>query len=146
MEDVQQLALVFVDALHLHVEDGVRIHLDAVVLENVLRQALRVLKLDVPELLQGLLIVRVDLQLRQLRKIRDPAVADAVGDPGGETRVAVQQEAPLRDAVRLVVELLRHHFVEVLQRLLLQDLRGSSSSNSSIGHFSSASAMIVWFV
>ena len=37
-------------------------------------------------------------------EIGDPAVADGVGDHRGERRVREQQEAPLRDAVGLVVE------------------------------------------
>ena len=111
------------EPLDLHIENRSRIDINAVVLLDVLRQTNLVLILDVHELLPCLLVVSVELHLRDLRKIRDPLVPDMVCHPVREKLVAVQKEPALRDTVRLVVELLRHHFVEVLQRLLLQDLR-----------------------
>ena len=44
------------------------------------------------------------LELLELVEIDDPAVADGVGDHRGERRIREQEEAPLRDAVGLVVE------------------------------------------
>ncbi len=123
VHDVEQLSLVLVETLHLDVEDRVRVDFNAVVLENVLGQALLVPVLDLHELLLRLLVVGVGLQLLELGKMRDPAVADPLRDPLRELGIAVQEEAPLRNAVRLVVELLRHHLVEVLQHVLLKDLR-----------------------
>ena len=43
-------------------------------------------------------------------------------DPVGEQWIRVQQEAPLRDSVRLVVELLREELVKLLQLLVFQNL------------------------
>ena len=122
MQDVQQLALVLMETLYLHVEDGARIYGDSVVLQDVFRQTHLVLVLDIHELLLGLLVVRVNLQLRDLGQVGDPLVADVGRYPVSQQRVSVKQETALGDAVGLVVELLRHHLIEVLQLLVLQDL------------------------
>ena len=123
MQDVQQLALVLVQTLYLHVEDGTRIDLDAVLLLDVLRQTHLVAIFDVHELLLCLRIVGIDLEFFNVGQIGDPLVADVLSHPVCQQRVAVQQETALCDTVRLVVELLRHHLVEITQLLLLQDLR-----------------------
>ena len=123
VKDVQQLALVLMQTLDLDVEDGARIHVDAVVLLDIIREAQLVAVLDVHELRLALRVVHIDLELLQGRKVRDPLVADLPGDPVCQQRVSVQQEAALGDAVGLVVELLRVHLVEVSQRLGLQDFR-----------------------
>ena len=121
MENVHELALVLVQALDLNIEDGTRIHDNAVVLENVVREAHLVLVLDVHVLLATLLIVHIDAELLHLGEVRDPLVADALRDPVGEQRVRVKQETALRDAVGLVVELLGRELVEVAERLLLEN-------------------------
>ena len=122
MQNVQQLALVLMETLYLHVEDGARIYGDSVVLQDVFRQAHLVLILDIHELLLGLLVVGVNLQLRDLGQVGDPLVSDVGRYPVSQQRVAVKQETALSDAVGLVIELLRHHLIEVLQLLMLQDL------------------------
>ena len=63
MEDVQQLALVLMQALHLHVKNGARVYFNAVVLTDILCQAQLILIFDVHELLLCLLILRIDRQL-----------------------------------------------------------------------------------
>ena len=123
IQDIHQLSLVLMKPLDLHIKNGSRIDIDAVVFLDVLCQTNLVLVLDVHELLLRLLIVSVELHLRNLRKIRDPLVPDMIRHPVREKLITVQKEPALRDSIRLVVELLRHHFVEILQRLLLQDLR-----------------------
>ena len=42
-----------------------------------------------------------------------------IGNPAGKKRIRVQKEASLRNAVGLVIELLREHLVEVVQLLVL---------------------------
>ena len=49
-----------------------------------------------------------------------------VADPGGQKRISVQQESSLGDAIGLIVELFRHHLIEILQLLMLQNLRMQS--------------------
>jgi hypothetical protein len=56
VEDVQELALVFVEALDLDVEDGVRVDLDAVVLEDVLGEPDLVDALDALEAAEEVLV------------------------------------------------------------------------------------------
>ena len=99
MQDIQELPLVLVQALDLNVKDGPGIYLDAVVLQDVVGQADLILVLDVQEFLPGLLVVRVDAQLLHAGEVGDPLVADVVGDPVRQERVAVQEEPSLGDAV-----------------------------------------------
>ena len=122
MEDIHELALVLVQALYLNIEDGTRVHDNAVVLQNVVRKAELVLVLDVHVLLAALLIFHIDTELLHFGEVRDPLVSDALRNPVRKQRVRVEQEAALRDAVGLVVELFRRELVEVAKRLLLQNL------------------------
>ncbi|SCH33629.1 Uncharacterised protein [uncultured Clostridium sp.] len=122
MQDVQQLTLVLMQSLNLYIEDGARVYGDTVVLLDVFRQTHLVLILDVHEFLLRLLVVCVDFQLADLGQVGDPLVADVVGHPLSQQRIAVKQETTLGNTVGLVVELLRHHLVEILQLLLFQDL------------------------
>ena len=132
-----------------------------------------VLVLDVHELLLSLVVIHVYFQFLHMGQIRDPLVADLVCYPLGQVRIAVKKESSLRDAVGLIVELLGEHLIEVLEFLGHEDSGvqlgnavyrearhdgkvrhadlsvvddAQSLENSSIGHFSRASAMMVWFV
>ena len=108
--------------LDLYVEDRAGIHIDAIVLLDVFGQTQLVLILDVHEFLLSLLVIRIDLQPAHLGQIRDPLVADMGCNPVCKERVAMKKESSLGNAVRLVVELLREHLVEVAQLLVLQNL------------------------
>ena len=109
--------------LYLHVEDGSGIHVDAVVLLDVFCQAYLVLVLDIHKLLLTSLVVGVNLQLLHVGQVGDPVVTDLVGHPVSQQRIAVEEETSLSNTVGLIVELLGHHLIEILQLLLLQDLR-----------------------
>ena len=61
------------------------------------------------------------LQVAELLQIGNPTVADRFRDQLGKRRVGLQQPAPRRDAVGLVVELCRPQFGEVAQHLLLEE-------------------------
>ena len=113
MKDVQQLPLVLVQTLHLHIENGSGVHIDAVVFFDIFRQPKLVLVLDIHELLLAFLVVRVYFQLLYMGQVGDPFVTDLISHPLSQQGVAVQQEAALGDTVGLIVELLRHHLVEV---------------------------------
>ena len=126
MQDVEELSLVLMQSLYLYIEDGVGVYIDAVVRLDILCKANLVLELDLHELLLRLLVIGVLLQTGDLRKVSDPAVTCMCGYPVCKKRVAVKQESSLGDTVGLVVETLREHLVEVLQRLMLQDLRVQS--------------------
>ena len=98
---------------HLDVEDGSRIHVDSIVLLDILCQAQLIMILDVHKLLLAFLIVRVDFQFSNLRQVCDPLASNLICHPGGQLRISVKQETSLGNAVGLVVELLRHHLVEI---------------------------------
>ena len=51
--------------------------------------------------------------LFDLRKIGNPAISGILSYPVSQKRISVKQETTLCNAVRLIVELLRSHFVEV---------------------------------
>ena len=122
VQDVEQLALVLMQTLYLHIEDGSRIHIDAVVLLDILCQTHLVLILDVHKFLLCFLVIRIHSQLLDLGQVGDPLVTDVCRYPVCQQRVSVQQEAALRDTVGLVVEFLREHFIEIMKFLILKDL------------------------
>ena len=113
-------------SLNLYIKDGPRVNLNAVVLQNVFCKTHLILVFDVHELLLCLLIVGINLQLVDLRKVCNPFTAHMCSYPVCKERVAVKEETSLGDTVCLVVELLGHHLIEVLQFLLLQDFRVKS--------------------
>ena len=119
MENIHQLPLVLVETLNLHIENGIRIHLNAIVLLDILCQPQLILVLNVHELFLGLFVVCQSLDAGNLGQIRNPAVPHFGGNPGRKQRIAVEQETPLGDAVGLVVKAVREHLVEVPQLLLL---------------------------
>ena len=113
-------------SLNLYIEDRAGIYFDSVVLQDVLCQTHLVLVFDVHKLLLCLLVVRIDLELMDLRKICDPVVTHMRCHPVCQQRIRMQQETSLCDAVCLVVEFLGHHLVEIFEFLMLQDLRVQS--------------------
>ena len=108
VQNIQQLTLVLMQTLYLHVEDGARIYIDTIVLLNIFCKTLLVLILDIHELLKSLLVVRIDFQLGNLRQICDPLITDMFGYPVCKQRVSMKKESSLCDTIGLVVELLRH--------------------------------------
>ena len=122
MKDVHELSLVLMQAFYLNIEDGTRIDIDAVVLLDVLRKTDLVLVLNVHEFLLALLIIHIDREFFDIGEVGDPLVSNLVGYPVCKERVSVKKETSLGDTVRLIVELLRHHLIEVTQFLFLKDL------------------------
>ena len=113
MENVHQLALIFVKPFDLHVENGARVHVNAVILLDVPGEAQLILVLDVHKLKLALLILCKEFQLLDMGKVGYPLISNLGGDPVCQKRVAVKQEPSLGYSVGLVVELLRHHLIEV---------------------------------
>src|SRR5262249_13555635 len=60
-----------------------------------------------------LLLLAVSLQLAKTRKIGDPGITDDTGDQRREFRIRLQQPAPLRDAIGLVVKAFGKHLIEL---------------------------------
>ena len=124
-EDVQRLQvlpLVFVDALHQHVEERLRRDGDARALGDERGEAALVRELHVAPLLLKLRVVGERFELAELVGILQPAVADARGDELREAGIAHGDEAPRRDAVGHVAEFLRPQLGEIAQHGLLQQL------------------------
>ena len=112
MEDVEELALVLVDAFDLDVEERIGIdgELDApalVLAADGLGQADLVDAPDRPPRGAELGIVGQRDEPIEVAQVGYPGRPDLVADELGEGRIALEQPSPLRDAVRLVVELLR---------------------------------------
>mmetsp|Transcript_12733 Transcript_12733/g.53542 ORF Transcript_12733/g.53542 Transcript_12733/m.53542 type:complete len:680 (+) Transcript_12733:784-2823(+) len=123
-QDVQQLPLVLVDALDLHVEERALRRGDAAALLEQRRQARLVCLLGRPPLLAERLVVDVLAQPGEQVEVRGPhGGAQRLGDGVGERGVAECQPAALRDAVGLVLELVGPELVEVLEDGLLDELR-----------------------
>ena len=104
VQHVEQLALVFVDALDLHVEQAVGVDLDAGAGVDVRRQPRLVGALDGEELGAERRIGRQRPQLGQLVQSQPPAAADALVEQRCQARVGLRQPAPRRHAVGHVRE------------------------------------------
>ena len=114
MQDIKKLTLVLMQSLYLNVKDGTRIYLNAVMLQNVMSKTHLVLIFDVHKFLLCLFVICINLQLFDLRQICDPFTAHMICYPVCKKRVPVKQKSSLGDTVCLIVELLRHHLVEIL--------------------------------
>ena len=102
VQQVEELPLVFVDALDLHVEDAVRIEDDAGLALDVIGQTHLVAALRGGKVVAELLVVGRRAQFLQA----PPVLAEALVDQGRQTGVGLAQPATRRDAVGLVVETL----------------------------------------
>ena len=142
MQDVQELTLVFVDTLDLHVEERVHVDIHALRCLEVLGEAFLVLLLDSHEFLLELGVLRKLFELLEFIEILDPAFADLGGDEFRHSRVCLADPATRRHAVRLVVELFGPQFVEVLEERRLQEVgverghavHGERTHDGEVGH------------
>ena len=142
VEDVQELALVFVDALDLHIEERVGIDIDTLRCLEVLGEAFLVLLLDGHEFLLELGVLGELLELAQVVEVLDPAFADLGRDETRHGGVGLADPATRRHAVRLVVELFGPQFVEVLEERRLQEVavegghavHGERTHDGEVGH------------
>ena len=122
LDDVEELALVLVDALDLDVEDGVGVEPEPHAVAHEMREAVLVQPLHAGEgVLEGG-VGGVLLQLAQRVDVVEELRADGVGDEPGQAGVALLQPAARGDAVGLVVDPVREHPVQILEQRLLQEL------------------------
>mmetsp|Transcript_21532 Transcript_21532/g.83660 ORF Transcript_21532/g.83660 Transcript_21532/m.83660 type:complete len:662 (+) Transcript_21532:1047-3032(+) len=149
VQQVQQLALVFVDALDLDVEQAVEVHREAQLAADHAGQALLVGTLDGQELLAERRVGGQRLELGQGRQVLAPALADAAVQQRRQRRIGLLQPAPRRHAVGDVVEALRpdagvvgkdglHHQFRVQRRHAVDPVRGDQGQR---GHAHAAFAM-----
>ena len=123
VEHEQELALIFVQTLHLNIKDGIGIDLEAEGIEDGVREDLLVGAFDVGKLFEEGRIASELLQALEFGEVGDPRIANSVGDEVGQARVGLEQPATLGDAVSLVGEVVGHHFVEIAEDGLLEDFR-----------------------
>src|SRR5262249_36048245 len=113
---VEELPLVFVDALNLAIEDAIRVHrLAGCPLEPIGKLRLG-LAFGLTEIVTQSLVTSQRLQLTQLTEVSHPAVADGVGDRVRKRWVRHQQPAAGSDTVGLVAETLGVQFSQILDR------------------------------
>ena len=122
VQNVQHLALVLVQTLNLYVKDGVHVDFDAVVRLDIIRQTLLVVALDLAQLVEQLLVVRIVVQNLQLGRMGAVAGADLALDQLSQLRVGLTQPAAVCNAVGDVAELGGVDLVEVGEYALLEDL------------------------
>ena len=122
MQGVQVLAFIFVHALDLDVEDGIRIEHDVVRLLDIFGQTDFVVALDLAKLLQYGGVVLEFQEFLQLCGVVDIAVADFFRQQGSQLRVGLVQPAAVCNAVGHVLELLRHLGVEIVEDGFLEDV------------------------
>ena len=113
MKNVHKLAFVLMQTFYLNIKNGVRIYINAVMLFDVFCQANFIFVFNLHKFLLCLCIICKLSDLFDLRKIGNPAISCILSYPVSQERISVKQETTLCDTVRLIVELLRSHFVEV---------------------------------
>ena len=114
------LALVFVDALHLHIEEGGVVHQQPQLAAHVLGEALLT---EIPHRLPALQERRVvgkGGKPLQLLEVGAPAIADRLIEQGSQGWVGHRQPAPRRDAVGDIGEALRPDPGQISKQVLLQ--------------------------
>jgi hypothetical protein len=120
VQEVEQLALVLVDALDLHVEHRIGAHGHTCSLVDERNQLPFASVLDLAPAGTEVSVFRERLELLQLVFVRQAGLADLAGDEEGQLRVAEREPAAWRHAVGHVEEFLRPHLVEVPQHRLLE--------------------------
>ena len=151
LDDVEELALVFVDALDLDVEHGRGIDAHAHAAADELGELHLVLALHRRELLLEGGIVGEGLEFMQRFRIVHEPVADRLADQRGEAGIALHQPAARRDAVGLVVDPLGIERVEVGKDRDLHEFRvergdavdGMGADEGEVAHPDAAVAVLV---
>ncbi len=113
VQHVEQLALVLVDALDVHVEQRIGVHGDPEVVADQAREILLVRPLGGAERRTEGVVVGERRDPGERVQVLEPAVAEVVCDERREPRVGLVEPAPGRDAVRDVDDLVRSEAVEV---------------------------------
>ena len=123
VQHVQKLALVFVHALDLHIEQRVDVDLEPEARQNELCETLLVGALHCHELRLELAVGGELAQRVELRQIHHPAGTDARIHERGEPGVGLVEPAPRRDAIGDVDDTPGKQPVEVAEDRLAHELR-----------------------
>ncbi|KAF5040732.1 hypothetical protein DSECCO2_530350 [anaerobic digester metagenome] len=142
VHDVEELALVFVDALGLDVEDGVRGEDDARGPGDETGQVFLVGAFDGHEFLAERGVFGQGDEFLEPVEVLDPGVADGLGDERGQARVGLVQPAARGDPVGFVVELARpqggvireEHFLDQFGVQPRDAVDGMGADHGEVGH------------
>ena len=122
LEGCQVLTLVFMDAFHLHIEQGGRIHQHPGLGMNRAGQSLLGLLPHPMPALQEAGVAGQGLELAELIKIPSPAVADRLIEQRGERQIGHREPAARRDAIGDIAEPFRPDRGEIMEEVLHQQL------------------------
>src|SRR4029077_6957484 len=111
----QVLPFVFMQPLHLHVEQRIGRDLDAGARADQAGERRLVVAFDRAPRATKVRIIGEGFELAQLVQVLDPTIADAASDQVGKLWVAQEKKASRRDAVGLVAELLWGKLIEIAQ-------------------------------
>ena len=121
MQNIEQLAFVFVDALDLHVEQRARVHPHIHAVEDQFRQTFLVGALGGGEALLKSGVVGETLEFGEMGGIVEHPRPDRLRDEVRERRVGFEQPAAERDAIGLVDDAVRIELVEIVEDGLLDE-------------------------
>ena len=109
-------------SLNLDIKYWVRVNINSVVLLNILCKANLVLILNLHELALALGIIHIYSKLLKFWQVCNPAITNLVCNPVSKKWITMKKESSLCDTISLIVELLRHHLIEIFKLLILQNL------------------------
>ena len=131
---VEQLALVLVQALDLHVEDRVRVEYGALRLFDVSGKVELIGALDLAKAVKDRSVVRIRFQLLQRLGVQQILVAAAEGaHQPVEPRIDLREPAAMVDAVGDVFEFFRLHGALVFEYVVAQNV-GMQGAHAVHGH------------
>ncbi len=142
VQHVEKLALVLVEPLDLHVEDGVGVQHGALLALGPAGEGCLVLRLDLLQPLQHGAVAGKGVELLQLLGVQQPAVSDGVMEQAGKAGVDLGQPAAVVDAVGDVLELLRLHLRRLPEHVVAQNIgvegadavNGHAAGDAQVGH------------
>ena len=119
---IQMLALIFMQALHLNIEYGLRVHGYTGVLFDVVGQILLVCLFDFTELPAESGVFHKCLELPEFVQMLDPAISDFAGHQGSESGIARYHKPARSHAIGNIEKFLRPVFIKIAERRLLEKL------------------------
>ncbi len=123
------LALVFVKALDLHIEQSIGVDFYTAMLEGVFRKGNFVGAFYGHELLLKGRVIRVVCEALEFVEIAGPIATDFLRDEGAQSRVACQQPTAGRNAVSHVYQFIGIEGVEICKEMFLEEF-GMERRNS----------------
>src|SRR5215469_15194019 len=121
MKGIEVLALVFVDALDLDIEERFGVHVYTSSQFEERSEVSFVRELDCTPLPLKCFVVRQRLQSAKLIKVEQPSISNGLGDEAGQSTIADRYEATGSHAVRDVAKLPGPQLSEIVHHGLLEE-------------------------